>query len=135
MKVFIRPIFIVALLLTPVLAASSSQDFTFARESACDSEHDPYAPDKIIVEPKKSSLLVTGWVSVNCASYLINPSIIQNENSIIINVDTPKIEPGQPIAACLCTEKFTMKINHKVRSGTVIHLTIGGHDSAQVAVP
>ncbi len=135
MKVSIRPIFIVALLLTPVMAVSSTQGFTFSHESACDSQHDPYGPDKIIAKPKRSSLLITGWVSVNCASHLINPSVTRNEKSITINVNTPKIEYGQPIAACNCTEKFTMRINGKVTSGTLIDLTINGSHSSQVAVP
>jgi hypothetical protein len=135
MKVFIRPLFIISFLLTPVIAASTSREFSFMRESACDSEHDPYGPNKITAEHKKRNLLVTGWVSVNCASILVNPSITHDRNSITINVDTPEIKPDQPIAACNCTEKFTMTINRKVASGTVINLTVRGHQSAKVAVP
>ena len=121
---------VTALALSSVFAVAHAEEFTFVREDACQSAHDAYGPDKIEVTTTEKETKVVGWVGVNCSIMLSKPSLSIEKHRVVVGVSAIFGDPNGPIAACNCTETFTMTFAGVVSDSTPVVLMVNGAQSA-----
>jgi hypothetical protein len=125
-----------SLLMTLLLGLSSvcvaAEPFEFKQIAACDSEHDPYSPDKLTADRSGDRLVITGWSGVTCGEIPTKPEVVPDWGTLTLRLQFKAVGP---LAVCRCTSKFQFVLAQDVPAGRTIYLIKNGKGAAHVVAP
>lgn len=125
--------FAVALLLAGIPSTGvAAESFEFKQISACDSEHDPYLPDRLLVERKGDRLVATAWAGISCGLVPVEPDVIPDWGTVTLKLD---FQADGAVATCRCTAKVQFLLNQEVPSGQTIYFVKDGKGAAHAIAP
>lgn len=127
-----RVAFAMALLAGVASVARAAESFEFTRIAACDDEHDPYGPDRLVAERKNERLVVTGWAGVTCGVVPVDPEVAPDWGTLTLKL---AFKTDGPVATCRCTTKFQFTLFENVPSGRTIYFVKDGNGAAHATVP
>ena len=113
-------------------ACLAVEPFEFKQIAACDSEHDPYGPDKLVAERLGNRLLVTGWSGITCGESPVNPEVAPDWGTLTLRL---QFKADGPVAVCRCTSKFQFVLAQDVPAGRTIYLVKNGKGAAHAVAP
>ncbi|WP_313927578.1 hypothetical protein [Pseudoxanthomonas sp.] len=127
-----RAAFAMALLACVASAARAAESFEFTRIAACDDEHDPYGPDRLVAERENERLVVTGWAGVTCGVVPVDPEVVPDWGTLTLKL---AFKTDGPVATCRCTTKFQFTLFENVPAGRTIYLIKDGNGAAHATAP
>lgn len=127
-----RVAFVMTLLACIPSAAHATESFEFTTIAACDEEHDPYGPDRLVAERKGERLVVTGWAGVTCGVVPVEPEVVPDWGTVTLKL---AFKTDGPVATCRCTTKFQFVLHDDVPAGRTIYFVKEGNGAAHATAP
>lgn len=127
-----RAAFVMAMVAGFPSSVGATEPFEFTTIAACDDEHDPYAPDRLVAERRGERLVVTGWAGVTCGLVPVEPDVVPDWNTLTLKL---AFRTDGPVATCRCTTKFQFVLHQKVPTGRTIYFVKDGNGAAHVTAP
>ncbi len=114
------------------LTGIAAESFEFKQIAACDSEHDPYSPDRLLVERDGERLVATVWAGISCGLSPVEPDVIPDWGTVTLKL---AFKADGPVATCRCTAKVQFLLDQDVPTGRTIYFVKDGNGAAHAIAP